>query len=118
MFGSPLARNQTVMSRRLLRSTVGLAIAAGIATAIAVAFLQTRSTARSTTPAGSSCVERLMRDWRDGRIDGTYPLPCYQQAITELPADVRVYSSAVEDIRQARANRIVQSADRSVRKPS
>ena len=44
----------------------------------------------------------MIDDWYDdGRVDGTYALHCYNDAIEILPADVKVYSSATEDIRRA-----------------
>lgn len=52
--------------------------------------------------AASSCGRKVIDDWYDdGRVDGTYPLRCYEEAIDILPADVKVYSSATEDIRRA-----------------
>ena len=51
--------------------------------------------------AASPCGDRVINDWYDGRIDGTYPLPCYDDAIEQLPRDLRDYSSAPEDIRRA-----------------
>jgi hypothetical protein len=47
------------------------------------------------------CWKRLINDWYDGRIDQAYPVRCYREAITHLPEDVEVYSSAREDIRRA-----------------
>lgn len=54
-------------------------------------------------PAGaaSGCASRLLADWQDGRIDRTYPVSCYRQALARLPEDVRVYSSAQSDITRA-----------------
>ena len=49
----------------------------------------------------STCASRLLSDWRDGRIDRTYPVQCYRDALTTLPEDVRVYSSAEDDITRA-----------------
>ncbi len=43
----------------------------------------------------------MIDDWYDGRIDGTYPLHCYDDAIEQLPGDLEVYSSATEDIARA-----------------
>ena len=41
-------------------------------------------------------------DWYDdGRVDRTYDLHCYDDAIDALPPDVRQYSSAQEDIERA-----------------
>jgi hypothetical protein len=61
----------------------------------------------------SSCAKTLLRDWADGRIDGSYPVACYRVALKSLPADLQVYSSAPEDISQALSQRIVQSAKRT-----
>ncbi len=44
----------------------------------------------------------MIDDWyADGRVDGTYALHCYDDAIEALPRDVRDYSSAKEDIERA-----------------
>ena len=55
-------------------------------------------------PAGAaaSCGRAVIDDWYDdGRVDGTYALHCYDDAIEILPRDVRDYSSAKEDIQRA-----------------
>ena len=45
--------------------------------------------------AAPSCGRQVIDDWYDdGRIDGTYALHCYDDAIESLPRDVRDYSSA------------------------
>jgi hypothetical protein len=54
-----------------------------------------------TAGATQSCGARVLADWRDGRIDGTYPVKCYRQALAHLPEDVRVYSTAQADITRA-----------------
>ena len=51
--------------------------------------------------ASSSCGTRLLADWRDGRIDGTYPVACYRHALAQMPEDVRIYSTAQSDITRA-----------------
>ena len=57
----------------------------------------------SAGPAGAAtCGKRVIDDWyADGRVDGTYALHCYDDAIEALPRDVRDYSSAKEDIERA-----------------
>jgi len=58
----------------------------------------------SAGPAGAakSCGRAVIDDWyEDGRVDGTYQLHCYDDAIDNLPRDVRDYSSAKEDIQRA-----------------
>jgi hypothetical protein len=61
-------------------------------------------------PAQTPCAKGLLKDWADGRIDGTYPLACYRVALKSLPVDIQVYSSAPEDISHALSQRIVQSS--------
>ena len=52
--------------------------------------------------AAPSCGRAVIDDWYDdGRVDGTYELHCYDDAIEILPRDVRDYSSAKEDIQRA-----------------
>ena len=51
--------------------------------------------------AKPDCVSTLLNDWRDGRIDGTYSVECYQTALAQLPEDLRIYSSAETDIQRA-----------------
>jgi hypothetical protein len=70
----------------------------------------TKHAARET-PVQSPCAETLLKDWADGRIDGTYPLACYRVALKSLPVDIQVYSSASDDISQALSHRIVESAE-------
>jgi hypothetical protein len=67
-----------------------------------------------TAGAAQSCGSRVVADWRDGRIDGTYPVACYREALADLPEDVRVYSSAQADITRALQGQIrATSAPRS-----
>ena len=51
--------------------------------------------------AAPSCGSKVLEDWRDGRIDNTYPVACYRQALASMPEDVRVYSTAQSDITRA-----------------
>jgi hypothetical protein len=66
-----------------------------------------------TAAAKSNCSSRLIADWQDGRIDRTYPVPCYRQALAKLPEDVRVYSTATSDITRALHARLSSSSKRS-----
>ncbi len=63
-------------------------------------------------PAGAKaktpCWKTLINDWYDGRIDGTYAIHCYRDALKHLPTDVETYSSARDDIKQALQKRITQ----------
>ena len=95
---SPVTRHQP--SRRAVRAVVLLAAFVLLLVATAPAS------------AAQSCGRKVIDDWWDGRIDGTYELHCYDDAIEILPRDVRDYSSAEDDIKRA-----LQSAMRSEAAP-
>ncbi len=85
----PAAANQP--ARGALRTLVLLAAAFGAMLVVA-----------SPAGAASSCGRAVIDDWYDnGRVDGTYALHCYDDAIDILPRDVRDYSSAKDDIQRA-----------------
>jgi hypothetical protein len=63
--------------------------------------------------ASQTCASRLLADWRDGRIDQTYPVSCYRQALAHLPEDVQVYSTAQSDITRALQARLGTQAVKS-----
>ena len=67
------------------------------AVAATAAFLLSAVPAAAETP----CWRKLINDWYDGRIDNTYPIACYRQAIREAPEDVQAYSSLREDLTRA-----------------
>jgi hypothetical protein len=67
-----------------------------------IAFASALMLALASPAAGAApCWQKLMTDWYDGTIDGTYPVPCYHQAIERLPTDLELYSSARDDILRA-----------------
>jgi hypothetical protein len=78
---------------------------ASVAAFAVVAAAGAGSAAAKSTPP---CWKTLINDWYDGRIDGTYPIHCYRDALKHLPTDVDTYSSARDDIRQALQKRITQ----------
>jgi hypothetical protein len=102
----------TRVARWLPLVAVAGAGAAWLAFALAGGDGHARNAQPRTT---SSCAQRLLRDWSDGRIDGTYPVACYRTALRSMPTDLRVYSSAPEDIAQALQSRIVAGARRPAR---
>jgi hypothetical protein len=63
--------------------------------------------------ASQACASRLLADWRDGRIDQTYGMTCYRQALANLPEDVQVYSTAQSDITRALQARLDTQAVKS-----
>jgi hypothetical protein len=62
-------------------------------------------------PAATPCWKLLLNDWYDGTISNVYPIHCYRDAIKHLPTDIKVYSSAADDI-----NRALQQALRDQKK--
>lgn len=56
--------------------------------------------------ASTTCAQQLLNDYFDGRIDKTYPVHCYREAINALPEDVQVYGNARDTISRALANAI------------
>jgi hypothetical protein len=101
-FGPPIlvTHPSRHIPRALLLAVLAvLVVGAGCATAAS-----TKSTKHS-----APCWKTLINDWYDGRIDGTYPIHCYREALDHLPTDVETYSSARDDIKQALEERITQS---------
>lgn len=89
------------------RITARLALAAIAAT---LAFLAAGVGPASAAPAATSlatntCWLDVVNDWLDhnGVIHGTYPIPCYTQAIQHLDSypDIKEYSTAADDIHRA-----------------
>ena len=74
-----------------------LALALGI---VALAF-GAAAVRPAPAQAATPCWKLLLNDWYDGRIDQTYSVHCYKDALKHLPADVQTYSSAHDDILRA-----------------
>lgn len=54
------------------------------------------------TASAAECWKELVNDyWADNRVDRTYPISCYREAMESLPADVQQYSDAQDDLRRA-----------------
>jgi len=77
---------------------------AGIGVGIAALALFAAIVRPLPAAAATPCWKALLNDWYDGRIDNTYPLHCYSDALKHLPADVQTYSSAHDDILRALQN--------------
>jgi hypothetical protein len=74
---------------------------AAIVTAIAGFVLLGAAARPAPAQAATPCWKQLLNDWYDGRIDQTYAVHCYRDALKHLPADVQTYSSAHDDILRA-----------------
>lgn len=47
----------------------------------------------------SSCSKALVHDWYvDGRIDQTYPVHCYREALKQIPEDQIIYGTLRQDL--------------------
>jgi hypothetical protein len=92
-----------------LRHTTKAFVITAVLALVVAAFTATSASAASAK-SKPPCWKVLINDWYDGRIDGTYPIHCYREALDHLPADVDTYSSARDDIRQALQKRITQSS--------
>jgi cobalamin biosynthesis Mg chelatase CobN len=69
--------------------------------------------------AATTCAKKVIADWyKDGRVDGTYPLHCYEEAIDALPEDVVQYSSAKDDIERALQDALREGAPPGQPEPS
>jgi hypothetical protein len=86
------------------RNIVTLFLLAAVALTLGLGAGVAPASAKGKPP----CWKTLINDWYDGRIDGTYPIHCYREALQHLPTDVDTYSSAREDIKQALQKRITQ----------
>jgi len=75
------------MPKRLLLTTLFLAVIFGTVPSVASA---------------ADCWKELVNDyWADNRVDRTYPISCYREAMEKLPRDVQEYSDAQDDLRRA-----------------
>ena len=81
-----------------MTSLLKASVCAGLAS---IALLGAVAQPARAASSGTPCWKVLLNDWYDGRIDGSYPRHCYNDALKHLPADVSTYSSAREDIQRA-----------------
>jgi hypothetical protein len=91
----------------MTRNTTRQTILAGAVVLAVLAFGASAATAApaATQKATSTCWKTVVNDWLNNQpnLKGTYPLPCYTQAIQRLSAypDISQYSSAIDDIKRA-----------------
>jgi hypothetical protein len=72
----------------------------GLVTFLALAVL---AAAPGPAAAAKSCGHQILDDWSDGRIDRTYPLRCYADALDIAPRDLLDYSNLEDDVDRALA---------------
>jgi hypothetical protein len=74
---------------------------AGFFVALAVVIAALASVGAATAGT-ASCEEKVLSDWSDnGRVDGIYPLHCYEDALVKMPTDLRDYTNASDAIDHA-----------------
>ena len=78
------------MRRRALLLLLPLALLTG-----------TLSFGAAPAAAKGPCWRALFVDWADGRIDRTYPVHCYREAIAHLQQDTLTYGDAADQINRA-----------------
>lgn len=78
-----------------MRRAPALLVTLLAATAAAFAF------GAAPASAKQPCWRALFVDYADGRIDKTYPVKCYRDAVKHLQEDTLTYGSAAEDINRA-----------------
>jgi hypothetical protein len=57
----------------------------------------------------STCSKALVHDWYvDGRVDNTYPVHCYREALRQIPEDQAIYGTLRQDLTRALQSTIRQ----------
>jgi hypothetical protein len=74
---------------------------AAVFAAVALSALAAGAARPAPAAAATPCWKKLLNDWYDGRINNTYAVHCYRDALKHLPTDVQEYSSAHDDILRA-----------------
>ena len=73
-----------------------LALAAAVGAALGVGAQPAQARTMST------CSKALIHDWYvDGRVDKTYPVHCYREALKQIPEDQIIYGTLREDLNRA-----------------
>jgi hypothetical protein len=86
-----------------------IVVLAGIVMAVLV------STPGTGAAGTKDCVAAILEDWRNGPIGGHYSPECYRAALASLPEDMRIYSTASDDIESALHVRLAALAGQRAR---
>jgi hypothetical protein len=77
---------------------LSLRIRSLVAPALVLAVLSVSALVSARPAAAGVCWQRVIADWRDGHIDGTYSPSCLREALDNMPEDIRIYGDAEDDI--------------------
>jgi hypothetical protein len=93
---------------RMARACAGILIVIAGSTAVLTG---------TASASGVRCEEKVLTDWSDnGRVDGMYPLHCYQAAIQTMPTDLRDYTNATDAIQRALARAATRTENGQIRR--
>jgi hypothetical protein len=88
---------------RFSKPLILLAIAVAIGAALGAAAKPAQARTMST------CSAALIHDWYvDGRVDKTYPVHCYREALKQIPEDQAIYGTLRQDLTRALQSTIRQ----------
>jgi len=75
--------------------------ATAIATAAAFAAVLAAAFQAPAAGAQIACWRQVLFAWSKGVVGNGYPIRCYESALAHMPEDMRVYSSAQDDVQRA-----------------
>ncbi|HET9509453.1 MAG TPA: hypothetical protein VFO81_16035 [Gaiellaceae bacterium] len=73
----------------------------GFVLAIAAIVIAAAAVQAQPAAARAACADAILRDWTAGTLGSSYAPECYEAAIDALPADLRAYTTAADDISRA-----------------
>jgi hypothetical protein len=80
-----------------------------VAAAIAIGGAALGTAQPAQARSMSTCSSALIHDWYvDGRVDKTYPVHCYREALKEIPEDQAIYGTLRQDLTRALQSTIRQ----------
>jgi hypothetical protein len=80
-----------------------------VAAAVAIGGAALGSAQPAQARSMSTCSSALIHDWYvDGRVDKTYPVHCYREALKQIPEDQAIYGTLREDLTRALQSTICQ----------
>ena len=57
--------------------------------------------APAAASTSATCATAVLEDWADGKLDRVHSVRCYQDALNQMPEDMRSYTTAPDDIQRA-----------------